>query len=257
MITLYDNAFSPFARKVRMVLEHKHLPFETIDGLAVAGHAQLAAVNPRVEVPVLVDGELVVINSSDIVAYLEHRYPDRPVYPADPALRVAARAWERLGDTLLDAITHDVSDGGFGFPAGTMPTGLRDAAREDLAPIYTDLEHVLIGQDFLCGALSIADLALFPHFTAFRFLDLSFDGAAHPRLLAWYKRLRETDVCRADLARTQAFLRAAGATLMRPSRIVWRGDRIEWMLARGFHDWLCKQIRQGRVAWPRRSGIAA
>ena len=76
MITLYDNAFSPFARKVRMVLEHKRLAFEAIDGLAADGHARLAAVNPRVEVPVLQDGDLVVINSSDIVAYLEHRYPD-------------------------------------------------------------------------------------------------------------------------------------------------------------------------------------
>ena len=57
MITLYDNAFSPFARKVRMVLEHKRLAFEVIDGLAPAGHARLAAVNPRVEVPVLQDGK--------------------------------------------------------------------------------------------------------------------------------------------------------------------------------------------------------
>ena len=47
MMTLYDNAFSPFARKVRMVLEHKRLAFEAIDGLAPAVHAKLAAVNPR------------------------------------------------------------------------------------------------------------------------------------------------------------------------------------------------------------------
>src|SRR4030095_11118891 len=51
VITLYDNAFSPFARKVRMVLEHKRLAFEAVDGLAPAGHARLASVNPRVEVP--------------------------------------------------------------------------------------------------------------------------------------------------------------------------------------------------------------
>jgi glutathione S-transferase len=34
VLTLYDNAFSPFARKVRMVLEHKNLAFDAIDGLA-------------------------------------------------------------------------------------------------------------------------------------------------------------------------------------------------------------------------------
>jgi glutathione S-transferase len=252
MITLYDNAFSPFARKVRMVLEWKGLAFETIDGLSAAGHARLAEVNPRVEVPVLVDDGLVVVNSPQIVAYLEQRYPERPVYPADPATRASALAWERIADTLFDAITHDASNGGFGFPEGTRPPGLLEAAREDLAPIYADLERALAGRDYLCGTLSIAELALFPHLTAVRFLDIAFDGATHPRLLAWYKRLRQLDVCRADLDRTQKFLRDLGPSLQRPPRIVWRGDRIEWMLARGFHDWFVGELRAGRVAWPRK-----
>jgi glutathione S-transferase len=251
MITLYDNAFSPFARKVRMVLEHKRLAFGTVDGLAGAAHERLATLNPRVEVPVLVDEDLVVINSAHIVAYLEHRYPERPVYPADPAARVRALAWERLADTVLDAIVHDASNGGFGFPQGTRPAGLLEAAREDLAPIYDDLERALGGRDFLCGSLSIAELALFPHFTALRFLDVAFDGTTHPNLLAWYKRLRQVDVCRADLERTQSFLSAAGQ-IQRPAKIVWRGDRLEWMLARGYHQWLLGEIERGSVAWPRR-----
>jgi glutathione S-transferase len=254
VITLYDNAFSPFARKVRMVLEHKRIRFETFDALTPEGHAKLAAVNPRVEVPVLTDGELVVVNSSHIVAYLEHRDPERPVYPADPTVRVAALRWERIADTLLDAITHDVSKGGFGFPAGTRPPGMLEAARDDLAPIYAEMEATLADRDFLCETLSIAELALFPHFTALRFLDIAFDGKTHPRLLAWYKRLRSIDVCRADIERTQSFLAAAqsGAGLKRPPQIVWRGDRIEWVLAHGFHDWFFGEIRAGRVAWPRR-----
>lgn len=252
MLTLYDNAFSPFARKVRMVLEHKGLAFEAIDGLTPEGHARLAAVNPRVEVPVLLDGDLTIVNSSHIVAYLEHRYPEPAVYPADPATRVAALAWERTADTLLDAVTHDASNGGFGFPGDARPAGLLEAAREDLAPIYAELERTLADRDFLCGPLSIADLALFPHLTAVKFLDIAFDGATHPRLLAWYKRLRQLDVCRADLERTQAFLRGIGPHLQRPARIVWRGDRVEWMLARGFGEWFFAEITAGRVAWPRR-----
>jgi glutathione S-transferase len=259
MTTLYDNAFSPFARKVRMVLECKGLAFEAVDGLAAANHDRLAAVNPRREVPVLVDGDVVVVNSPQIVAYLEHRYPERPVYPADPATRAAALEWERLADTLFDAITHDASNGGFGFPEGTRPPGLLEAARADLAPIYARLEGTLaepaparagVAREFLCGSLSIADLALFPHMTAVKFLDVAFDGATHPRLLAWYKRLRQHPVCRADLERTRSFLRSVGPGLQRPARIVWRGDRIEWMLAHGFGDWFFAEVRAGRVAFP-------
>lgn len=59
--------------------------------------------------PALVDGDIVVVNSPDIVAYLEHRYPQVPVYPEAPAARVHARAWERLSDTFVDPIFVDVS----------------------------------------------------------------------------------------------------------------------------------------------------
>ncbi len=48
---LFDSAFSPFARKVRMVLEFKGLEFEVKEGLLKSNHADLKAVNGRVEVP--------------------------------------------------------------------------------------------------------------------------------------------------------------------------------------------------------------
>jgi glutathione S-transferase len=248
---LYDNAFSPFARKVRMVLEHKGLAFESIDALTPAARGRLAAVNARLEVPVLDDDGLVVVNSADIVAYLEHRHPERPVYPADPARRVRARAWERTADTLLDAVLHDISVFGWAFPGTTMPPGLVDAAREDLAALYADLERELATGPYVCGELSIADLALFPHLTGVRLLGVSFSAERHPRLLEWYRRMRGLDVCRGDLARVQTFL--AGLAEDRPplEHIVWRGDRVEWLLARGFHDWFFAEIRAGRVAWPR------
>ena len=82
MLTLFTNGFSPFARKVAMALEYKGLAYETVDGLTHANHERLLAVNPRAEVPVLVDGDITVVNSSDIVAYLDLKYPERPIYPA-------------------------------------------------------------------------------------------------------------------------------------------------------------------------------
>lgn len=50
---LFDNAFSPFARKVRLVLQHKGLPFEVVDGLDLGNRELLEAQNPRAEVPAL------------------------------------------------------------------------------------------------------------------------------------------------------------------------------------------------------------
>jgi hypothetical protein len=57
---LYDNAFSPFARKVRLVLDWKGLAYEATDGLDKANARALAAVNGRIEVPTLIDGDVTV-----------------------------------------------------------------------------------------------------------------------------------------------------------------------------------------------------
>ena len=160
---LFDSAFSPFARKVRMVLELKGLAFQVKDGLLKSSRAELEAVNGRAEVPTLVDGDTIVVNSSDIVGYLEHRYPDPPVYPRAPDVRVHARAWERTADTFIDPILVDISYWKWAERPDTMPTGLLEAARGDLSLVYDALEAELTEREYVSGSLSIADLSLFPH----------------------------------------------------------------------------------------------
>ena len=151
MLKLYDSAFSPFARKVRMVLEHKGLEFEAIDGLLKSNHAALKAVNGRIEVPVLVDGDVVVVNSADIVAYLEFRYPANPVYPEAPAARVHARAWERAADTFIDGILINISYWKWADRQDTMPAGLLAAARADFRQVYSALDRELAHREFVSG----------------------------------------------------------------------------------------------------------
>lgn len=251
---LYDNPFSPFARKVWMALRWKDLPFESVDALLPERRAELAAVNRRVEVPVLEDGDLRIVNSADIVAYLDHRYPGRPLLPADPVKRVAARAFERLADTALDAIFHDISIWTWPFlerKDAELP-GLREAGRADLVEIYSELEAALRDDGFFCGELSIADLALFPHLVAARPLGVPFEEGSFPRLAAWFTRMRALPVCVADAARSRQWLRDMARGGFRTEHIVWRGDRIEWMLARGFHEWFVEEIRTGRARWPQR-----
>src|SRR6185503_9789740 len=158
MIKLYDSAFSPFARKVRMVLDHKGLDYETVDGLLKSNHDALKAVNGRIEVPTLVDGDIVVVNSPDIVAYLDHRYPDKPVYPEEPAARVHARAWERLSDTFVDPIFVDVSYWKWAERPDQMPQGLLEAARADLGNVYHALDKELADREFVSRTLSVADI---------------------------------------------------------------------------------------------------
>ena len=247
---LYDNAFSPFARKVRMVLDLKGLDYETVDGLDTANEELLAAVNGRLEVPTLVDGGVSVVNSADIAAYLEHAYPDPPVCPADPAARARSRAWERCADTVIDPILVDISYWSWAERSDAMPDGLMAAAQTDLDRIYDALERDLDGRDFVTGDLSVADLALFPALTAVRTMGVPFSPERHAGIGAWLKRMRRIEVCRADLERARAYLADIANRNLERHKIFWRGDRIEWLLARGYHDWFMGEIAEGRVNWP-------
>lgn len=246
---LYDNGFSPFARKVRLVLDCKGLEYETVDALVPASHDALAAVNGRAEVPVLVDGDITVVNSADIVAYVDRQYPDPPVYPSDPNLNVRARAWERCADSTIDPIMIDISYWKWAKRPDSMPEGLLDAARGDMDKVFEALERDLNGNDYVCGALSIADLALFPHMSASKAMGVPIAVDRFPRVATWYTRLRGLDICKVDLDRTRAYVLGLGKSGIEIERIFWRGDRIEWMLARGYHDWFMKEIEEGRVLW--------
>jgi len=252
VITLYDNAFSPFARKVRIALALKGIEHEVVDGLALENRDRLAAVNGRVEVPVIDHDGIVVVGSADIVGYLERVWPERPLYPTEHAGWAHARAWERCSDTLVDPILINVSYWMWAHREDRIPDGLVDAARRDLEAVYAALERDLDGRAFVSGhALAIADVALFPHLTAARTFGLGYDAARFPRVHAWLVRLRAIEAFTDDLGRVKAFL----AEFLRSDsherrKIFWRGDRIEWMLARGYRDWFLGEIRADRVLWP-------
>ena len=116
----------------RMALEYKGLNYEAVDGLLKSNHQALEAANGRIEVPALIDGAVVVVNSPDIVVYLDHRYPTKLVYPDEPAARVHARAWERVADSFVDPILVNISYWKWAERPDKMPEGLLEAARSDL-----------------------------------------------------------------------------------------------------------------------------
>ena len=250
MIKLYDNPFSPFARKVRMVLEFKGLAYEAVDGLLKSSHEALKAVNRRVEVPALIDDDIVVVNSADIVAYLEFRYARNPVYPESPAARVHARAWERAADTFIDPILVDVSYWKWTERPDRMPDGLLEAARTDLGLAYDALDRELAAREFVSGPLSIADIALYPHLASAKAMEVEFSADSHPNLMRWFQQMRALPICTADANRAREYVAGIKDRDLERKRIFWRGDRIEWVLARGFHGWFFKEISEDRVLWP-------
>ena len=91
---LFTFATSPYARKVRIVLDYKGIAYEPLERCySLDRKEDLAARSQRAEVPVLVlDDGRTIADSTIICEYLEQVYPDPPVYPRD--------AFERSPDAL-------------------------------------------------------------------------------------------------------------------------------------------------------------
>lgn len=110
MRQLFDDVFSPYARKVRLALYEKGLEFERVRALhGDCNRTDFVDVNPRAEVPALMDGKVALYDSTVICEYLEDRYPEPPIYPRDPALRAESRLLEDLADTQLDAALYAIT----------------------------------------------------------------------------------------------------------------------------------------------------
>ena len=102
MMKLYDYPDCPFAQKVRVVLAEKELEYETVFvDLRTGEHRQNAEflkLNPYGKVPVLIDDEVVVYDSTIINEYLEDEYPHPHLMPEDSGARARVRTLEDYCD---------------------------------------------------------------------------------------------------------------------------------------------------------------
>jgi glutathione S-transferase len=239
-----------------MVLEYKQLDFITVDESRAEDWGRY---NRRAEIPILLHDDLVVLNSSDIVPYLDDAFPDRSIYPSDPRRRVAARAWERTADTLADAIVTNTAIWTWA-KIGNCPEGLLAANQAEISDLYDELQAVLGDYGYICGELSIADLALFPHLMAAWHLDLRCDPEKHGRVARWLGHMRNHELGRADIARVRSWWKNRTNSTLETRRINWGSYRLELYLAQGFHRRLIDDIENDRVLWsvgPHRNSLRA
>jgi len=227
-IRLYGSWFSPFARKVALALELKSLPYDYVDGLLAENRAEVYKLNPRGEVPVLVDDDVVVNNSSDIVQYLDWRYPEPPVYPAAPQDRVAVRALERLADARLDPIIVDCSYWRWAERDDEPPAGLLEAAQRDLETVLDRLERELAPRPkpWPFGAPGVAECAWFANLVSVRPMGFAFDAARLPSVAGWLTAMRAHPLFAADGRRTAAYLKGLKGTTVERRKLFWSGERM-------------------------------
>jgi glutathione S-transferase len=177
MLTLYDADRCPYCARVRIVLAEKGLEYETVVVDLDDRPAWIYEKNPLGRVPVLEEDAFVLPESVVIDEYLEERYPEPALWPADPAERAAGRLLVERFDQLSR-------------PYYALRRGDEDA-RERLGDELAKLDAVLGAQPFLTGRdFGLADAAYLPWILrAETMLDVDLDP--YSALSEWVTRSRE------------------------------------------------------------------
>jgi len=192
---LWSGVLSPFSAKVRIALAEKGLAYETREipwsrqNLWGPKPPEFLAVSPRGKVPVLIDGDATVYDSTVIAEYLEDRYPKPPLLPSDPVGRARCRQLEDEADTAMaEEVTPLVQELFTKRDDATRDMSRVGAATEALRRRYETLQKELAGRDYLCGAFSLADIATFMVVGYASSLGVA-PGDAQPALTQWFQRM--------------------------------------------------------------------
>ena len=217
-LKLYSGPLSLFTAKVRIALAEKRLEYERVEvGWSLADryephHPEVVAKNPKREVPVLVDGDVVVTDSTLILEYLEDRHPEPHLYPSDVKGRAHCRQLEQAADEMLFPAVWDLIDEVF-YP---KPEDQRDTQRVENAhaaiqSFHADLDKLLSDRDYLCGDFSVADIASYVFLNAAATLGSNPGDASsrHSHLRDWYRRTGERTAVRHETESMLAFLQQA------------------------------------------------
>jgi glutathione S-transferase len=199
MIRLYRAPWSTNVERVALALAHKGLEVETVM-IDYADRSPVIEISGQELVPVIVDGERVVSDSTAIMRYLEERAPDPPLFPRDPARRAEMdvflewfnEVWKVPPNGIEEQLARPDPDRELIASHGARMRGWLDV-----------FEGMLDGRDHLFGDFSAADCAAFPflkyatirrdpddHEPFHQILEehQPLDGG-YPRLAAWIARV--------------------------------------------------------------------
>ncbi|MGH2900404.1 MAG: glutathione S-transferase N-terminal domain-containing protein [bacterium] len=227
---LYSGPLSLFTAKVRIALDEKQLDCERItvgwtpQDRYAPHHPDVVRLNPKGQVPVLVDGDVVVYDSTQIFEYLEERAPSPALYPRDRAERARCRRLEAWADEVVFPPVFALVEQVF-YPPGA---GGRDAAALAKAKAaYLEqlvvLERELTGRTWLCSEFTVADIAVFIFVRTAATLGTP-PGAAQPNVAAWLERMLARPAVRREVDEMSAYVAALFA--VKEERMVSRA-RVE------------------------------
>ena len=249
---LYEHPFSPYAQKIKIALREKNLAFEAVipEGMGSGVAPELSPLNPRVEVPALVDGDVTVFDSTIILEYLEDKYPTPPLLPAGPAARARARMIEDVCDTQYEAINWGLIELRYFKRGGSLRADIDARAVEQTGHMFAWLEGAIEGRDWFGGdRFGWADLSVVPHVMGSAIFGIQ--PAADTALARWWQRV----ILRPSVASTRnealaavTFMENVGDYFAQlKAKRHYRDHRLEWVVRSGGLQMLLDGIENDNV----------
>ena len=194
MIKLYDFLPCPFGQKVRIALAEKGLTYDLVQvdiAKSENRHPDFFRLNPFGRVPVLVDEDTTIYDSTIINEYLEDEYPEPPIIPlvGSSALRARARRLEDFADT---SFTPQVGQlmAELGKPDAERNAERLQRLNQAVERVLDYLNQELAGQQFLATDFSVAEIGFIPRLLVLPNLGIEA-GTNRSNVDGWIKRLLE------------------------------------------------------------------
>jgi stringent starvation protein A len=189
VLTLYDAARCPYCARVRIVLAEKAVPYDTINVDLDARPIWIYDLNTTGRVPILDDDGLVLPESRVLIEYLEERFPEPPLLPADQAGRARIRL-------LLERFDENLGDAYYNLRRERSSRSARDA----LEAALDRLADLVARQPYLSGEeYGLADCGYVPWLFRAE-VGLDVDVRARPALVDWLGRLEGRPAIAAELS---------------------------------------------------------
>ncbi len=207
---IYSAPLSMFGAKVEIAALEKDIefelvmvPFDPARGYEPR-HPDVLRLNPKRQVPILIDGDLELFDSTQIFEYLEDLGIGPRLWPQKPAARALARQLEHRSDEVY-------------FPHVIRLMNLEEtpdetaakAARDAAAQYYREMERTLGTREFLAETYSFADIAFFMAQLFGERKGAPMTGET-PRLLAWRDRMTKRPAVRKVAGAMAAYLHSIG-----------------------------------------------
>lgn len=199
-LVLHFHPLSSYCHKVLIGLYERGTRFEprVVDFSQPQVRAEFEALWPTAKIPLLVDGERAVPETSIMLEYLDEKFPGPPMLPAEAEARLEARLWDRLFDLYVMTPMQKIVADRLRGEGEKDPRGVENA-REMLQMAYAMVDRHMVGRTWAAGELfSLADCAAAP--------ALFYAGIVVPwgdqrtMLAAYFERL----LARPSVARTLA-----------------------------------------------------